>query len=312
MSPAEAEWKLSYGTNGVHPGASFTFGTVRTGYYLIRPFAIKDTDIANGDTPLPREDGVRHGQDFTAGATLTFEVGVDTVDAGDTRLARHGANLDAVSAMRQAWDARAVRSRMSTPAVLSTTQGGRARRWYGRPRQCEAADSPLTRHGYTPVVANFAAVHTGSFDEVEQSVRVDMAPPPHRGIKGPLKAPLMMVGEGTARNPGEVLVRGNRATWPVITITGPISQPVCELVGRWKVQLNLTLGAGEKVVIDPRPWTRTVLKGRASVAGLLTRSSPLLENLLIPTGRQDFVLRGTDATATASMTVAWRDAYAYL
>lgn len=312
MPLAEGEFKLTYSANGVHPGANFTFGTVRTGYYLLDDFEVKDTDPTVGDTPLPREDGVRYGQDFTTGATITFEVGVDTVDAGSTLLARHGANLDAVSVMKQAWDAKALRARVATPAVLSTTQGGRARRWYGRPRKFEKAASKLTRQGYTPVVATFAVAHTGSFDDVEQSVRVDMAPPPHRGIKGPLKAPLAMVGESTARAPGEIIVGGNRATWPVISITGPISQPVCELVGRWKLQLDLTLKAGEKVTIDPRPWVRTVLRGSASVAGLITRGSPLLENLLIPPGRQDFVLRGTDATATAFMTVAWRDAYAYL
>jgi hypothetical protein len=309
---AEGEWRLTYGANGVHSGANFTFGTWQSGYYLLEPFEIKKADSSTGDTPLPREDGVRLGQDFTTGATITFEVGVDTVDAASDQLGRHGANLDAVSVMEQAWDGRAVRARMATPAVLSTTQGGRARRWYGRPRQCAPAASKLTRQGYTPVVANFAVAHTGSFDDVEQSVRVDMAPPPHRGIVGPLKEPLTMVGEGTVRVPGQIDVGGNRPTWPVINIYGPISQPVCELVNRWKLQLNLSLKAGEKVTIDPRPWVRTVLKGSASVAGLVTRSSPLLENLLIPTGRQDFVLRGTDATATAYMTVAWRNAYAYL
>ena len=312
MPPAEGEWKLTYGANGVHPGASFTFGTLRSGYYLLEPFEIKDSDPTTGDTPLPREDGIRLGQDFTTGATITFEVGVDTVDAGSDRMTRHGANLDAVSVIRQVWDARAVRERMATPAVLSTTQGGRARRWYGRPRQCAPAASQLTRQGYTPVVANFAVSHTGSFDDVEQTVRVDMAPPPHRGLVGPLKSPLTMVGEGAVRVPGQIDVSGNRPAWPLINIYGPISQPMCELVNQWKLQLDLTLKAGERVTVDPRPWVRTVLKGSASVAGLVTRKSPLLEDLLIPPGRQDFVLRGTDATATAYMTVAWRDAYAYL
>ncbi len=312
MPLAEGEWKLSYGANGVHPGANFTFGSLRTGYYLLDDVEIKDADVTNGDTPLPREDGIRFGQDFTTGTTLTFEVGVDTVDVGGTLLDRYAANLDAFSVMKHAWDAKALRARTATPAVLSTTQGGHARRWYGRPRKCEKAPSKLTRQGYTPVVANFIAAHTGSFDDVEQTVRVDMAPPPHRGIKGPLKEPLTMVGESTARAPGEIDVGGNEATWPVISITGPISQPVCELVGRWKLSLDLTLKPAEKVVIDPRPWVRTVLKGSASVAGLIKRGSPFLEDLLIPPGRRDFVLRGTDATATAFMTVAWRDAYAYM
>jgi hypothetical protein len=312
MPLAEGEFNLSYSANGVHPGANFRFGTVPTGYYLLDDFEVKDTDITAGDTPLPREDGIRYGQDFTTGATITFEVGVDTVDAGSTLLARHGANLDAVSVMKQAWDARALRGRQATPAVLSTTQGGRPRRWYGRPRKCEKAASKLTRQGYTPMVATFAVAHTGSFDDVEQMTRVDLAPPPHRGIKGPLKAPLAMIGQSTARAPGEIVVGGNRPTWPVISITGPISEPVCELVGRWKVHLQINLNEGEKIVIDPRPWARTVMKGGASFAGTISRSSPRLEDLLIPPGRQDFVLRGSDLTATAFMTVAWRDAYAYL
>lgn len=308
----EGEWRLSYSANGVHPGASFTFGTWKSRYYLLDDVEIKDLDITDGDTPMPREDGLRHGQDFTTGATLTFEIGVDTVDAGPDLTARHGANLDAVSRIKQAWDARAVRDLTATPAVLSTRQGGRERRWYGRPRKCEKAASKLTRQGYTPLVASFAASHTGSFAEVAQSVRVDMAPPPHRGIRGPLAAPLMMVGEGSVRTPGEIVVGGNRPAWPVITIVGPIAQPTCELVGRWKLKLNLSLKANERVVIDPRPWARTAKRGSASVAGLITRGSPLLEDLLIPPGRQDFVLRGTDVTATAYMTVAWRDAFAYM
>ncbi|AXI91306.1 hypothetical protein SAM9427_36645 (plasmid) [Streptomyces sp. ETH9427] len=308
----EGEWRLSYSANGVHPGASFIFGTWKSRYYLLDDVEIKDQDITDGDTPLPREDGLRHGQDFSTGATLTFEIGVDTVDASPALRERHGANLDAVSRIKQAWDARAVRDLTATPAVLSTMQGGRERRWYGRPRKCEKAASKLTRQGYTPLVASFTASHTGSFSEVEQSIRVDMAPPPHRGIKGPLTAPLMMVGEGAVRTPGEIVVAGNRPSWPVITIVGPIAQPTCELVGRWKLKLNLSLKAGERVVIDPRPWVRTVKRGSASVAGLITRGSPLLEDLLIPPGRQDFVLRGTDVTATSYMTVAWRDAWAYM
>jgi hypothetical protein len=326
----EGEWNLSYPGNGLLPGANFTFGTFASGYELLEPAEFKDSDGDAGDVAMPHEDGQRLGQDTRGHATLTFEVGVDTVGHALAARARHGANLASVSAMKEAWDGEAIRGRFGVPAVLRTVQGGRARRFYGRPRKCEPAASKLTRQGHTPVIATFTCVDTLSYDDVEKITRVDMAPPPHRGLVGPLKDPLSMTGEGATKTPGEVLVGGTKPTWPVITIYGPISQPVCELVARprvpasggqpeipahpgWKVALNLSLNAGERVTIDPRPWARTVLRnGFSNAAGLLTRSSPRLKDVRLPTGRSDFVLRGRDTTGQSYMTIAWRDAYAWL
>ncbi|MEU8911801.1 hypothetical protein [Streptomyces nigrescens] len=312
MSLAEGEWKLSYSANGINPGASFTFGTIRSGYYLLDPYEVTYGDTDTGDIPMPRADGIRFGQDFRTAATITFEIGVDAVDDATTQLGRHGANLSRLSTLAQAWDAEAVRLRVATPAVLSTVQGGRARRFYGRPRKFAPTGSRLTRQGYTPVVATFACQDDTAYDDREQTIRVDINPPPHRGLVGPLTTPLTMTGAGSGKVPGEVIVGGTKATWPVVTIYGPITSPAIEVVGRWKTTLDLSLKAGEVIVIDPRPWARTVLRNGASVAGLLYRSSPRLEDMRLPVGRQDFILRGTDATATAYMTVAWRDAYAYL
>ncbi|RSS97263.1 hypothetical protein EF903_01710 [Streptomyces sp. WAC05292] len=309
----EGEWNLSYGSNGIYPGANFTFGTVRSGFFLVDPYEISTGDTDTGDTPMPRQDGIRFGQDFKPAATVTFELAVDTVGAGMTNATRHRENLAALSVMKQAWDAEAIRRRFAAPAVLRTVQGGRARRFYGRPRKFAPAASRLTRKGHTPVVATFACLDDTAYDDVEQTVRVDLVPPPHRGLVGPLTTPLTMTGTSTSRAPGQVTVGGTKPTWPVITIYGPISQPVCEVMGKWKVSLDLSLGENERVIIDPRPWARTVLRnGNASVAGSLYRSSPLLPELRLPLGTQDFVLRGIDSTGSAFMTVAWRDAYAYL
>ncbi|MEU8540913.1 hypothetical protein AB0C52_13150 [Streptomyces sp. NPDC048717] len=313
MSPAEGEWILSYGANKIHPGSKFTFGTVKSGYYLLEPVDIAYGDTDAGDVPMPRQDGIRLGLDYRPGATITFEIGVDAVGQATTRLGRHGAVLDRVSALAQAWDAEAVRSRVGTPAMLSTTQGGRSRVFFGRPRKFAPAASRLTRQGFTPVVASFASVDGIAYDDVEQTARVDFVPPPQRGLVGPLTTPLTMTGKGSSRVPGEILLRGTRPTWPVFTIRGPISQPVIDILGRWKLGLDLSLAAGESVTIDPRPWARTVLRsGGGSVAGAIYRGAPLMPQMRLPPGRLDIFLRGVDATSTASMTVAWRDAYAYL
>ncbi|MGW1275484.1 hypothetical protein ACWD4V_00810 [Streptomyces tsukubensis] len=313
MPLSEGEWSLSYGANGIRPGANIVFGTVRTGYYLLDPVDIVYSDPDTGDVPMPRQDGIRFGLDYRGSATLTFEIGVDAVDRAATQLGRHGAVLDRVSALGEVWNAEAVRARFATPAVLSTTQGGRARRFYGRPRKFAPAASRLTRQGYTPVVASFVSVDGIAYDDTEKTIRIDLNPPPRRGLVGPLTTPLTMTGQSSSRSPGEIVVGGTRPTWPVITIRGPISQPVVDVIGRWKLGLDLTLGQGEYVTVDPRPWARTALRnGGASVAGAIHRGAPLMPQMRLPPGRADIVLRGVDPTGTAHLTVAWRDAYSYL
>ncbi|NGO67887.1 hypothetical protein [Streptomyces boncukensis] len=312
MPLREGQWNLSYDADGIHPGADFTFGTLADGAYLIEPYEIARGDTEAGDAAMPRGDGIRLGQDWRAASTITLEVGVDAVDDASTAAGRHNATLERVSHMAQAWDAEAVRRRWATPAVLRTVQGGRARRFYGRPRKFDPVASKLTRQGYTPVLATFVCIDGVAYDDTEQTLRVDIAPPPHQGLVGPLTTPLSMTGPGSSLIAGEAVIGGTRPTWPVITIYGPVRKPGVRVVDRWEAHLNLTLKAGEAVTIDPRPWARTVLRDGASVAGLLYRSSPRLDEMRLPPGRRDCVLTGTDPTSTSYMTIAWRDAYAYL
>ncbi|MFD0353005.1 hypothetical protein ACFVHW_04535 [Streptomyces sp. NPDC127110] len=319
---AEGEWNLAYDANGLDAGADLVFGTVRTGRYLLDPYEIRYADPDVGDTPMPRTDAIRLGQDYRAPATITFELGVDTVGAAATPAGRHAHNLNALSAMGQAWDAEALRRQFGAAAVLRTVQGGRARRFYGRPRKWDPAASRLTRQGYTPVTATFACVDATAYDDVEQSTRIDIQPPMHRGLVGPLRAPLTMTAASAGIPRSGIEVGGTKPAWPLITFTGPITQPSCTLVeqtvgGRripgWTVSLDVSLGPDQSVTIDPRPWACTVLRNDgASLAGKLTWDSPRLQNLRMPPGRQNLNLRGADDTGTASMVVSWRDAYSYL
>ncbi|MER5482638.1 hypothetical protein ABT024_05390 [Streptomyces sp. NPDC002812] len=327
--PADGEWNLEYGAEGLHPAVDFTFGTIRSGFPLMEPYEITYADGDLGDAPMPRTDSVRLGQDYRGPATLTFEMGVDTVPPAGTVVAfsRHANNLDALSVMAQAWDAEGLRRRFATPAVLRTMQAGRARRFYGRPRKWAATGSRLTRQGYTPVVATFTCVDATAYDDVEQSARIVLQPAPHRGLQGPLTDPITMGGAGVGTVQAGLHIEGTKAAWPVITIRGPITRPSVQLLDQvvpgpggterslpgWTVGLNLDLKDTDSVTIDTRPWARTVLRnGVASVAGALTWGSPRLENLRLPVGIQNMLLYGTSDTGTATMTVAWRNAYAYL
>ncbi|MGW0033081.1 hypothetical protein ACWDXD_25100 [Streptomyces sp. NPDC003314] len=324
--PAEGEWRLWYAGYRMFSGADFTFGTVRTGCYLTDPYEITLGDADVGDMALPRNDGIRFGRDRRAANRITFELGVDAVDAAATRVGRHGAGLSKLSAFAQAWDAEALRLQYGHSASLSTTQGGRSRRFYGRPRKWAAAGSPLTRQGFTPVVAEFQCVDDTAYDDVEQNERVPLTwfQKPG-GIGGPISGPVFyppgsrnpeswyppMPEQPPTRRPGDVVNRGTKPTWPVITVYGQITNPVVTLQNRWSVTLDLSLKAGEKLTIDTRPWIATVTRGSASVAGLMRRGSPRLDQMRMPPGRCVFDLDGKGAP-NAYMTVAWRDAYSYL
>ncbi|MFJ8301358.1 hypothetical protein ACIQ9R_36405 [Streptomyces sp. NPDC094447] len=322
--PAEGEWRLWYPSYRWYPGADFTFGTFRTGCYLTAPYEISLGSRDNGDMVLPRGDGIRFGRDYRAAATITFELAVDGVGASSTRHGRHAAGLSRLSAFARAWDAESLRVRYGHSAVLATTQGGRQRRFYGRPRKWAAAGSRMTRQGLTPVVAEFQLVDDTAYDDVEQMERVPLvwanaAPPSWFGPR--LSAPIgggfpkpPPIGPVTPNDPpGVVYVRGNKPSWPFITIHGPISKPAVVLEGWWTATFDLTLKRGEKILIETRPWISTVTRGGASVAGLMRRGSPRLDEMVLPPGRQVFRLKHSGLPdPTAYMTIQWRDAFAHI
>ncbi|MER7759477.1 hypothetical protein [Streptomyces sp. NPDC097619] len=315
MPLAEGEWMLSYPGRGIHRGANYVIGSARSGFPLLQPYEIRYENRSgseSGPAVLPGEDGVRFGQDRRGAASITLEVGVDTVDAVGGVGGRHGANLARVSSLSRAWDAEAVRGEFGAVCELTTMQGGRERTFFGRPQPLQPANVRFTRQGWTSVLLKFDCVDSLSYG-AEQTIRVGMLPASHPGLKGPLKAPLMLRGPGASRVPGQATVAGTTPTWPVITFHGPIVLPMIDVYGYWHAQLNVTLGRSEYLTIDTRPWRRTVLRnGNANAAGWLMRPAPLLRDMRLPTGNVDCILRGTDDTGNSYMTITWRDAFAYL
>ncbi|MFJ5121956.1 hypothetical protein [Kitasatospora sp. NPDC088548] len=319
----EGQWHLAYDGDGPHPGADLTFGTLATGIYLLSEPAIDYVDGTLGDAPLPLQDGVRFGQDTTATTTISFELAVDTVASSPTRAGRHTANLGAVDTLLATWDAAAVRRRMGAVAVLRTNQGGRVRRTYGRPRRIAPANTRFTRQGSTSMVATFVSTGTLWFDDLEESTTPTVAPAPIRGLKAPLTAALSQRVPAPPQPPGAMAVTGTVPTWPVITVFGPGRNPTLTFLGpgrtqagdleqRMTIGLDLVLGEGEWVTIDPRPWARTMLRnGTASVAGALTRTSPRMQDMVLPPGLQHVRYSVTDDTGTSRATVSWRPAHRF-
>lgn len=281
--------ELQYDMHGLLLGA----GTA----YQIREVDFGTPDMRPQDVDRAREDGIRFGRDYRRARTITFEGAVLTT----------GPALDAIDALTAAWLADDIRLQPGVVTTLRMRRGGRARRVWGRPRNI-AVTSGATLRGWAPFTAEFTTADHLFYDDVEQTASVDIVPPIGGGVVSPVVSPVTTVAESVAQ--GRIVVGGTAPTWPVIRINGPIMRPTVELLGRWSITLAVSLASDDYLVVDPRPWTRHVTtRFGTNSAGAFTATSPPLSDLTLPPGDTTLVLRGTDATGTASASVAWRDAY---
>ncbi|MCX5070830.1 hypothetical protein OOJ91_33840 [Micromonospora lupini] len=291
--PAPDEWTLTY------PGTAYTWGPRSSGVMLASEPQIGGVELITDDSARPRGDGRAMGQDYRGAATVTFELLI--LGAGEGEVRQRQADLARV------WRADPVRSTPGAVAELSTVVAGRARVAYGRPRRfAPALRQP--RQGVIPVVADFAMVDDCWYDpQVEQTV-VPLVPPPSGGLVSPLTTPLTTVPAVVV--PGHVTVGGDLPAWPVMTLYGPVTDPVVQVTGLWSLALSLSIPAGQAITVDTRPWRRTVLRGDGgSFAGALTRSSVRLADASVPPGAYEIALRGQDVSGTAALKFAWQKTY---
>ncbi|WP_030777673.1 hypothetical protein [Streptomyces sp. NRRL S-920] len=316
------EWYLGYYSYNHLPGAALHFGTQASGMYCLSEPEVKLAELEVGDQPLPGEDGNRLGRDYQRSASVTFELGVDAVDAPVDRhypvpywmikdrrigdwvdneaylnlLKKKGSSAewvqDGVAMLRQVWRADPIRMRPTRVAWLVHNSAGRTRRLYGRPRKFDVVHSRFAARGYVPVICEFQAIDDRFYDEEEQVREMwDMSGfhipwRPGRPWWGDALPPWMTQ---PVRKTVAIQHAGRIATQPVIEIKGPCTAPRIEFQNLWAVKLNMTIKQGESVEIDARPWSRTVLLtkhdgSQSSVADKLTRSSPRLADMTIPPG----------------------------
>ncbi|MFJ2225527.1 hypothetical protein ACIOFY_36495 [Streptomyces anulatus] len=346
---ANGDLHLQYQSYNSLPGADLTFGRVESGIYCLTKPSITFGDPEIGDRELPGEDGIRMGRDYQRSASVTMELGVDTVDypavrwwpanmlGGTGRLigswpknplflellknaggTPESWNIDAVAMLRQVWRADSLRDGAGRIAALTYTRAGRARRLYGRPRNFEIASEKLTAQGYTPVIAKFTAVDDRFYSSAQKEeelwdyYRVGTAPRPGRPGWPP-------VPEWETKRTATLALSGDLPVHPSITIYGPCTNPKVTITGLWSVELALTLKAGEYVIIHAQPWARTVTKYTAagtsagSVADKLTRASPRLAKMVLPPGRLQAQLSHSRGGLTPRqgprVKITWRDGF---
>lgn len=243
----------------------------------------------------PHGDDRYFGDDELEGPTWTLEL--RTGRNVSTQIA-----LGSLGAVTRAW--RAAPRGAGQESTLRYMAGGRVRRVYGRPRNFTFDPTLLYSHGYVSAGAQFVTADTLQYDDVEESLRVGLVPGNAGGLVSPLISPLTTVAGGQRQ--GIVNIEGDAPAPLLITIKGPVSNPRVSSTG-WQIGLDMVLAYDQSVTIDTR--RRTVKRNDgADMSGALTRATFLPEARLRP-GDREIVFAGTDATGTATCTVAWRPAY---
>lgn len=284
-----SDWRLRY------PGVDLPFGTIDSGLVLASAPEVGTPDIETDDTVRPRADGVAFGIDYLGGQTVTFELTVDGADEAEVR-AR-------LSPLAKAWRADAIRR---TPGAVAELVSANGRVAYGRPRRF-APGEELVHEGLIDVTADFASAESVWYASSAGTAALSISPATTGGFSVPLVSPITT--SASSNRSAAITVGGEVRTWPVIEIEGPITDPVVEVLGSFRLAFRLSLAFDERLVIDTRPWARTVLRNGSSARGALTRTSTRLSEAAIEPGTHELALRGISATGTARASVTWRDAY---
>lgn len=283
-------------------GNSLVFGGDTSGF-IVEDIEDSEVDIRDNDSERPREDGVDFGVDFFNGQVLTFKI---VVDKNPYPFTEPGP-LDPFAKLRRAWRAADVRSRSGEVCTLRMRKGGRIRRVYGRPRRFSPT-SERDRWGWQTALCDFKCSDDLFYGDNEVTNTVTIVPPPAGGYEVPVTFP--WGSDGIAYAPGVVHIDGDEPAWPTFKIIGPINNPIIDCVGHWKIGLSINLLAGQSIGVDPRPWSRGVRRENGlNVANAMTAGSPTLQELRLPPGGYEIVLRGQDNTGTAQMITAWRPTY---
>jgi len=295
------EWRLDY------PGTSFSVGgwdAVANPFRLPNAIGLNaaptigDAELATDDAARPRGDGSAMGADYRGGRTISLSL--------SCRGSSEQEGLALAARVATAWRADAIRLQPGAYAQLSTYNGGRERAAFGRPRRLTPNDT-ARKQGLVTVECDFQTLDDRWYDLQDSGMSLAFVNPPPSGIFFPAVTPITTTP--ITLTPGFFRVDGELEVDPVVTITGPITNPVVQVVGVWSLQLNLTIPQGVRVTADTRPWAQSVTASDgASYAGSLSRLSRLDRMRLSP-GNYAVTFAGVDNTGLSSMQIAWRNAY---
>lgn len=276
-------------------------------------------ELRTQEIELPNADGMTFGREFQGMRKWTIN---GAVKGGSPSTPATGADVaaawDAMSDLLTLWGRNDVRSTERTITYLQFQRPGRDPViCYGRPDRIDP-DTSVSYAGYINYAAVFRQSDSNFYSLEEFSVRNAIAVPYSGGLlysadRRGILVPLTTTA-GTQRTDG-VNNQGDTDSWPIITIFGPVLNPRVSLrvdaSDLWLVQLKTVLGSNQSIVIDTRPWMRSVTRSDGANIGGVLRGARLNE-MVVPPGQSLFIFDGQDRTATSSAEIRFRSAWASL
>jgi len=150
-----------------------------------------------------------------------------------------------------------------------------------------------------------------AYSQTSQSASVIAPVVTTTGMPLPIIFPIPFATIGTG---GTIIVTagGNAPSWPIITIDGPINGPVISNATQGKSVFfeGLNLAAGEQLIVNMNPNSRTATVAGASQMGAIRYADSAFFNLT-PGIPESIIFYGIGLgyTVATQMTVAWRDTY---
>jgi hypothetical protein len=295
-------WELAY------DDVVLEFGTHDSGHPFTRQVKVGPVEVELGDLPHPMANGLTFGRDFTRGRVLEF-VGAHLSTMALPASRRWEQPMDDSAPFEAAWQGESLQAVDGKMATLANLDRGRL--VYGRPRPY-VADHELARKGWLTYACSFATVDDRFYGTDEKVLVAGVDPGTAYAFAFPVAFPYQGVTPSETR--AWVDNAGTRATWPVVEFLRG-TRPRVELLDAaggvlWWLEVDRVLDHNDDVVIDCRPWRRTVKLNGNPAPGLLRGTA--LDRCRVPPGAHEVRLETTDPTGLAEVGIRWRDAYGSL
>lgn len=286
----------------------FTFG--RGTDIDVSQTAVDMGTMTTQDAQVIGTDGRAFGRDFLAGTSVTF-TGQVRVQGDPYDPATAAQALRRYGEFAAAWVNPESRMRPGVVQQLRLRYPGAPGpvTAYGRGRQI-APTTGLVHFGIVSYVAQFDMADANFYSDEEYSISFGLTPAVGGGVIPPVIPPHILASVETQDN---TVVNPGSATWPVIEITGPITNPIIEYPTRSiRLTLQADIPAGLTVTIDTRPWVRSIsyTDSGSSLNGLAVGNR--LADLMLPTGATVVGFTGQDLTGSARCRFTWRTASYFL
>lgn len=285
-------------------------------YCSVRFDGVGSPDLRESTFDISGGDGYLFGIEYFSGITWNITGGI-----------HGGVNKNAPGSAELAWERWSQLSRAWTgyPERLTTRgvvplyfkrPGRESMVVYGRPNRIDP-DQSRSYSGFISYTATFRQSDPKFYSSDEASFSLQLETPYAGGLRidNTGSVGFLLPFQTTQATPktGAIVVAGDTETNPIIAIKGPVTNPRVTYfnpigdVG-WVIRLNKPVPSGTTVTIDTRSWQRSIIdQNGVSYAGAYIGER--LKDIEFAPGVGYVEYLGTDATATSTCTVTYRNAW---